>query len=454
LTYPVPNSMISHNSAPAPWTNDGTPCQRMRVELRMSNSTSFAKILGVDDVPVTRSATVKGTTGAARRVPALWLLDPTGCVPLSVGGGSQLTVGLTSPTIVPGLIAVDSSGSSCSSNQYTISVSGTGTRLVAVPQTGDTPGQIMTHALPAGATTCVAPACNPADVSGGRLSPQPQRANNRATRAPVDWRYNCKTSYPNYFGIPINGCTTGIPAYIDNLTSAIGTTGQPAGFQRWSTTYGCNVSGQIVATGNWWVDCTGPSGLSISNGNSVSFSGGNVIFQNGLSMGNGAGLSFNGANPSASLPAACLPPTVTTPCLTSSSSNAAWVFLRNGDIKITGGEFSVNRAAVIGPTSVLSVNSAPPTWRAPTEGPFAGLAFWSEANSSGFGMAGGAGVNLSGVFFTPGASPFSLTGGGSWGQQAAQFISYRLAVSGGGVATLAPDDTLVGLGVDGGQLIR
>ena len=43
------------------------------------------------------------------------------------------------------------------------------------------------------------------------------------------------------------------------------------------------------------------------------------------------------------------------------------------------------------------------------------------------------------MFFTPEAAPFSLSGSGDWGQQNAQFISYRFAVSGGGTLTMAPD---------------
>jgi hypothetical protein len=92
----------------------------------------------------------------------------------------------------------------------------------------------------------------------------------------------------------------------------------------------------------------------------------------------------------------------------------------------------------------VQVNSSPPVWLAPTEGPFNYLALWSDmpatSNNTGkFAMAGGAGVQLTGVFFTPEAAPFKLTGGGFWGQQHAQFVAYQLAVSGGGNLTLAPD---------------
>jgi hypothetical protein len=54
-------------------------------------------------------------------------------------------------------------------------------------------------------------------------------------------------------------------------------------------------------------------------------------------------------------------------------------------------------------------------------------------------MAGGTGVQLSGVFFTPEAAPFTLSGGGTWGQQNAQFVSFQVQVSGGGSLTMAPD---------------
>jgi hypothetical protein len=98
---------------------------------------------------------------------------------------------------------------------------------------------------------------------------------------------------------------------------------------------------------------------------------------------------------------------------------------------------------------------------APTEGPFAGLAYWtdmpasaSNAERSSFTITGGSGANLTGVFFTPEASPFKLAGGGNWGQQHAQFISYQLTVTGGGVLTLAPDDLSVKPPLMNGYLIR
>ena len=47
-------------------------------------------------------------------------------------------------------------------------------------------------------------------------------------------------------------------------------------------------------------------------------------------------------------------------------------------------------------------------------------------------------MELEGVFFTPEAHAFTLTGGSPLIPQKAQFISYRLAISGGGQLSLDP----------------
>ena len=91
----------------------------------------------------------------------------------------------------------------------------------------------------------------------------------------------------------------------------------------------------------------------------------------------------------------------------------------SGQVKVTGG--------------------APPSWTAPDEGPFARLALWAEGKNGPFQINGGAGVTLSGAFFTP-EGVMSLSGGGDWAvPQNAQFIAFRLNVSGGGQLRLSPD---------------
>jgi len=100
---------------------------------------------------------------------------------------------------------------------------------------------------------------------------------------------------------------------------------------------------------------------------------------------------------------------------------------------------------VYGGTGSVAFSGNPPVWTAPTEGPFDVLAYWSDmpatasnAQRSSFTITGGSGANLTGVFFTPEATPFKLAGGGNWGQLNAQFISYQLTVTGGGVLSVNP----------------
>jgi hypothetical protein len=457
--YPVPDAEIADSRiVGGARLQDGNECQRIRVVISSKTRPLFSSVLGKTRLDDTASATARPWPRGPQLTPALWLLDPVGCTSLSISGGSQVTVG--TPT-VPGVLTVDSNGSTCQSSQRTVSVSGSGTTLRAVPLSGTPMGTIQLFGLPSTATTCIATglgssACDPGDVSTGRMLPQPVPVSSRATRARVDDVYNCHNPYPAakalYHGITlVASCDpTSTPPYVDNLKTAIGTTGlpgvAPAGvgtvYQRWRASFSCNVAGTISVSGNWWVDCPG-NGLSIGNGNSVEFKNGNVVFDSGFNM-TGGSLSFNTNNTTTQLPAACVPPAVTTPCTGASSAGAAFVYLRDGDINITGGQLNVNKAFVYSANGYVKVNSSPPIWNAPTEGPFGYLALWCDmpatSNNTGkFSMAGGTGVQLSGVFFTPEAAPFSLTGGGTWGQQNAQFVSYQVQVSGGGVLTMAPD---------------
>jgi hypothetical protein len=454
LHFPVPLSEI-WNSKYGDGLNDGLPCQRMRVLVTTKESAFFGGVVGSKGNDVTRSATLRSKTDARERIPALWLLDPHGCTPLAASGGSRVTVGMNTPDeIIQGVIKLDSDGSTCSSNQNTISSSGTGTLVQAVPTSpiNGKKGVISLFGLPPGATTCSAPICDPADVAGGRLVPQPQGSTERATRAPVDWRYNCKSSYPSYHGLTISGCTAGTPKYIDNLRAAIGTTGNPSGFQKWSTTYSCNPSGTVNASGNWWIDCN--SGLSIGTGTTVTING-NIVMDKGLSMTGGGAFNVNTANNNV-FPSAFQTPAnfTTTGCLTANSEDAAFMYMRDGSWDITGGTINLNRVAVIQQTGYVKVSSATPDWTAPTVGPFSQLSLWSELASNKYSISGGAGVSLEGIFFTPEADPLSLSGSGDWGQLKAQFISYRVSVTGGGTLTMTPTENMISLPPTKNLLIR
>ncbi len=456
--YPVPDSEIADGQiAGGARLDDGTECQRIRVLIGSRSRPLFGAVLGASQLNGGRSATARAWPVGPQLTPALWLLDPHGCTSLGVSGGSQLTVGTTT---VGGVLTIDSDGSTCQSGQHTVSAQGNGTLLQAIPTSGVTKGVIQLFGLPSTATTCIASgvgaaACDPVDVSSGRITPQPIPVTSRATCARVDDVYNCHNPYPGasstFHGITLiascNSTTT--PPYIDNLKAAVGTSGLPpvlpAGlgttYQRWRASFSCNPSGTVSVSGNWWVDC--PSGLSVGNGSDIEFKNGNVVFDNGFSMTGGA-LKFNTANTNAPLPPACVPPTVQTPCTGYASPLAAFVYLRDGNINITGGVLTVNQALVYSATGYVKVNSSPPSWVSPFEGPFSYLALWADMPStsnstSKFSMAGGTGVQLTGIFFTPEAAPFTLSGGGTWGQQNAQFVSYQLQVTGGGNLAMAPD---------------
>jgi hypothetical protein len=447
--FPVPTSeIVDPNYGSGIF--DASQCKRMRVIISTPESTLLGNIFGVSSITTTKSATVRTKQASA----AVWLLDPTGCTPLTVSGGSQVTIGSSSP-LVAGIVAIESDGSACGSNQYTISASGAGTFIHATPTTGTDQGMVRLVALPFSASTCSAPACNAADVTATRLSPQPVNGT-RVGRYPVDWKYNCKSTYPTYHSLSVPACpNSGVtPAYIDDLVSAIGNTRGvlPSSYSLWSTFSSCNPTGTVTApAGNWLIDCNG--GLSIGNGTTVTIPSGNVILDGGLTMTGGA-FNVNTANITANLPSSCIPPAGASVCASNSSAEAAYLYTRTGDWNLTGGSINLNHVMHYQANGYLKSSANPPTWLAPTEGRFQGLSYWSEASSNKFQIAGGSGVNLSGVFFTPEAAPFGLTGGGNWGQQRAQFISYQLAISGGSVASFAPDVTTAVNIPTAGYLIR
>ena len=462
ITYPVPDAMISDGrvtDSSGRRVNDGAACERMMVAIEGEFDTIFAGILGESKLDVGASAVVHQIPAVKRRAPSLWLLDPYGCDVLSVQGGSSVTVGSAT---VGGLVTIDSDASACSGNSYTIDAGGASTRIAAVPDTTDPAGEISLYAMEYFQTDCATGelhACDPADVNDGLVYPQPQRRPSRVTRAPVDHTWNCRTTsdstggvYPSYWGLSIPPCA-GTPGsnYIDQLQTEVGASGAPSGFQRWSDSYGCN-NPTVVAPlpGNWWVDC---STFKLTSA-SVEFSGGNVIFDGGISMTGGA-LAFNTANPAPALTTFCL--YAIAGCLDQSSVGAAWVYMRPGaNLTMTGGVLTANQTTIYQHSGYFSVaGGSPPIWNAPTEGPFRGLAAWSELSSNKFQINGGASMNLKGTFFTPEASPISISGGAPVVPQGAQFVTYRVAVSGGASLTLEPNpDTLITLPESAPTLIR
>ena len=455
VVYPVLASDItdSHLSGGA-GLNDGSPCQRMGVKVAITNSAVFGGVLGNNGIQTSRMAVVKASTSTQKEVPALWLLDPFDCTSLTSTGGSRITVGVSTSPVIPGLIAIDSDGTSCTGGQTTITASNS-SFITAVPSSGSSAGKISLYAMPAGSTVCstAVHSCDPANVSSGAISPQPKSTDTRATRAPVDWKYNCKTGYPDYHGIDIEDCgdTATSSPYVDNLSTAIGTSGQPTGFQRWTDSHNCNVAtGTTTVSGNWWINC---NNFQIGNSTIVNING-NVVFEKEIAITGSGQLNLNTANATSSLPSSCVPP-LTTPCTTSSSSAAAFAYMRGGNLTSSGAT-NFNHVALIQKGGFVKMTGgSAPIWSAPTEGPFKALALWSDFASNQYQINGGATMALNGVFFTPEAVPFSISGGSPVDQQQAQFISRQLTISGGANLVMAPDEqNFVSLPPKKGVLIR
>ena len=439
MRYPVTDGDIADTSTGVR-SGDGDPCERMQLTIKRTDSSFFAGIVGVNKLETRASATIRRVPVNASLFPALWLLDPRECTALAIDGATtRVNVGTTG---VPGVITIDSDGTACTGQQATLDAGG-GAQLRALPLTGDgyDRGSISLYALPAGRLTCnreLYHDCDEADIPSN-IQPQPIRRDNRATRAPVDWKYNCKRNYPAYSTAPgvriaIKDCpnAAGATPYMDTLRTAIGSAGPISGFTDYNGP--CTVNGPPVTmpAGNLRITC--PTFRAQTN---VTFPGGNVVFDGDLHV--TGRLLFNHGNPFASLDPGC----VAYVCPLSSSATAAFMYLRRGTITVNGGgSFDLNHTAVYQSGGHLSFGGGgSPIWSAPTEGPFRGLAYWNEHASGAFSVSGGSSMSLSGVFFTPYANPFSISGGAPAVQQDAQFVSRKVAISGGGTLNLAPRES-------------
>jgi hypothetical protein len=485
VRYPIPSGEINDVRAGA---QDGLPCERMSVQVKTTETTFFAGVVGVNSLATPASAVVRRSPPSQMRSPALWLLEPYGCIALDLNGtGTSVTVGTLS---TPGLVVSDSDGSRSSTpNQcngtsaVTLNASG-GAQLRAVPTSGSDPGTIGLRALSIGATSCAgSTACLDSQIGAtANIWPRPVAQPDRATRRPVDLRWNCKSTYPNYapYGtsdssspaIAIAGCdgfagtaTTSGTAYVDNLMAAFTPSGQPpidvagpSSYKRWTDFFPSCDAPTTSVVGNWWVDC---SSFKLTGGVTVEFNG-NVVFDGDIKAPSGT-LKINTSNPNATFAAvsgaasACpkrtvlsRPLVVMRDCLKYSSAQAAVVYMRNGTLD-TSSNTILRNVAIIQNSGILKVSASSSSSveiTAPLDGPFNSLAYWSDYPSCGsdcsnYIVKGGASFTLRGTFFTPYAIPFTITGGAPTGQTAAQFISRTLKMNGGATLALVPDPDAV-----------
>lgn len=423
---------------------DGTPCQRLGVELTRTRDFAFGGVLGAGsgDTTVATVARIGAGTGEGEVVPLL-VLEPVACDALYTSGQGGVTVGYFNDT--PGFIVVDSNGSKttnpnrCGNNSWTIDVKGaTQGWIRAVPTPTNIPSAILSYAL-SGVGSAVpthsydasdlldGPNCDPSDPPGcRRLYPEPMAISDRITRAPIDWRYNCKATYPDYLGIvPILPCPDTSAPHIDNLISAYSAPGDPTafGFFAWSNLYDCEPDADITAPAgrNWWIDCDRLYLGAAADGSFVDvvIPDGNIITKGDIDVGAGATLTINGSDASDVVMYVRSGGDLAKVAQAGITLNRTFVLLEDGIIDLVGGAVGVN-------------------WTAPLSGDFEDLALWSESSLQ-HELGGQSGNDLTGTFFTPQAEPFVLTGQSGQFQTSAQFLTRRLEVKSQGEVRMEPD---------------
>lgn len=446
---------------------DGAACQRIAVQVDRTRAFLFGGFVNAAQGETEPPAVARATAGQqVDGFASLVLLDPTGCKALYVSG--QGTVWVKGRGVNPGMITIDSSATfngtgvrSCNnaSQDYALDASGTvngnihagGTDPLLDCSVND--GLILQYALMPGGNN--AQAFDPHDTppAACRVVPRPI-AGYRITRAPIDHRYNCKASYPSYFGLSISPCKDAgaTRPYIDDLYATIDRAGSgvPAGFAQLPDTYidqsrpdRCSTATTItplvipppdpsVSTLGWWINCT-----HLSIGRPVIFQPSvNLVFEGTVNVGGGA-LCIN-----------------VNDCADSASpyNTDGYVYFRNGDRENPGnvavGNFekgaqagvNLMRTMVYLENGRISFGAGDGLlrWIAPSAGIFEDLALWSERTTEHL-LGGQTTMTIEGTFFAPFATPFNYQGQGNQYQPRAQFVTYRMDLSGQGLLIMEPD---------------
>lgn len=431
---------------PVPLTAaDGDRCERLAVSVTEVHETFFGGIIGVDELATrVHAVALDGTDRSPGRMVSVAVLERHGCESLTAtgSGSAGIRVGAIDDgngRSYPGWLAVDSDGAAHCGPKGVVDVSGANA-WIRVDGPPGCPGEVgpvgsgqgcgRLEIVAAGTPGCALPACS----SGGQLWPSPTQLDRPVTRAPGDHRWNCKAAYPAAYDI--EGCfLAGFrPPYVDQLIAAVGPAGIPAGFSSYTSAgFPCTVDNATVVTvppGNWVVDC------ALRVGGQLTFIAGNVVFDDDVTVGSNGELRINHANGNVYTWVA-----ETNLIPDQSSSDAAWVYFRAGDLGKNGGGTIDFRSSMVylAPGSELDVSGGTGAvgWTAPRVGPFADLALWSDSGAD-IRLGGQASLQMEGVFFAP-LSSLSYIGNGSQTQTEGQYFVGELHVVGQGRLDIIPD---------------
>lgn len=231
IHYPVRAADLTA-IAGGPGALDGTnACERLRVSLRKADRTTFAQVIGVDELTTQVQAVVRSgpeDPGGEVAPPAFLLLERTDCGVLgnSAGGAGNEGIVVEANGVLPGVIHVDSNA--------TTNCSGTTQSAYAIYGSPLSSGQpsIKAHAGAtqpdgspgrSGIIESLATNGKGGATFPGGLSTAPTTASQIVSRRPIDARYNGSAS----------------PAITDlhaAASAAVRSTGTPVGF----ATMGCN----------------------------------------------------------------------------------------------------------------------------------------------------------------------------------------------------------------------
>lgn len=445
--------------------DDGDQCRRIGVEVTTTGDPFFGQIAGSTQRTSTVHAVAKVTEGTTELRPLnLLSLDRTSCPTLDISGqGDVVVAGVLDPLTgrySPGTAAADSDasrtsgGNNCNGNSSVIEAGGTNAVLRADGPCAADPttqcqgtGQILSFAPIPGDGSCASNgdvhACR--ETNGATITPNLEQLTSRFTRAPLDYRYNCKASYATepWFSAPlaqdIPGCTGTGGAYHDGIETFLNISGsgpsRPAG---WTQIQGADCSpSDTTFLGNVYVNCNNfqPSGT-------VRFENGNVIFKGRVTMNSNANL-FLHACPAVG---GCTDTLSWTPGSSfnanQSSANAAWVYVHDR-FTMNSGLLDINMTTMFfGRTSWFEMTGGDIDWTAPNstatdETPFDDLAMWSEGTNE-HSVGGNGSIFLVGVFFN-GQSTFKYAGDTAQTLDQAQFVANRLRFTGQGRIVLSPD---------------
>lgn len=422
ITTPVPDGSPLM-AAEAPGGNraqasdpaiDGHQCERMAVQVVRQRQQPFSAVVGLGARTTTVHSVARSSTAvAAGQVTELVVLDPSACGALRVEGTVDVEVAGTGQS---GDIGVDSDGTACGGAAEVLAVADTA-RLRATA--GVNPGLIRSVALTGPFPTA---AYDPADVSAGRLSPNPSPASSGVGRGAVDQRYNCAAAT----------CPAGA-AHINRLRADVGA-GVPAaylGVPVLPYLGPCDaVTPTVIPAGNWYVPCP-----VFRTSAPTTFEGGLLVVQGAVVVPTGGCFAIGSAacGGAVALPVDSI------------------LYLQAGDLTAeTGADLSLQRsfvhlsggAATTGTGRVLLDDPGPTAlreWTAPVGGVFEDLGLWAEAGDA-MHVEAQPGTVVDGVVFTPNAE-LRVTPTAGAATLAAQLITGRLRATGSGVLTLSPIPT-------------